>query len=245
VIIEDADGGSDRVSTNLLTYVLPDNVERLDFTGPGANSGDGNVDANVMNGASGDNVMNGLAGADLLQGRAGDDTMSGGADNDRVIGNSGVDTLRGDGGNDLLVGRLGDDVLNGGADADLLVGGEGDDQLTGGLGLDRLLGNAGADSFIYTDITDSGPDRATQDRIFAFSSADGDRIDLSAIDAIASSGADDAFTFVAAFSGEAGQLIVQDNGATVIVAMDVTGNGAADAAIFVQVATLDAVDFIL
>jgi Ca2+-binding RTX toxin-like protein len=165
-----------------------------------------------------------------------DDLLAGGTGEGIFSGGAGVDRLFGAGGSDTLNGSDGDDLIVGGGDGDLM---------TSGHGRDPMLGNAGADQFICADIADSTTARAGQDRIFGLVSGDGDKIGHSAIDAIASSGADDAFTFVGAFTGEAGQLIVQDNGAAVIVAMDVTGDGAVDAVIFVQVAALDAGDFIL
>jgi hypothetical protein len=72
-----------------------------------------------------------------------------------------------------------------------------------------------------------------------------DKIDLSGIDAIAVSSFDNAFRFVKAFTGSAGQAVINDNGATVTVALDVTGNGIEDGQIFVLVASLSADDFVL
>lgn len=262
-MIETATGGSDRVRTGLLDFTLPDEVERLDFSSSGSNNGAGNAQNNVINGTAGANQLNGLDGDDLLQARAGNDQLTGGAGNDRLLGQGGSDTLNGDDGNDLLVGGVGSDqlfggddndrligqgssdTLNGGAGRDLLVGGGGDDVLIGGGGSDRLLGNAGADRFVFEDISDTGVGFINQDRIFGFSSADGDKIDLFGIDAIAVSSFDNAFRIVNAFTGSAGQAVIIDNGATVTVALDVTGNGFQDGEIFVQVASLSADDFLL
>ena len=95
---------------------------------------------------------------------------------------------------------------------DILVGDHGDNRLTGRFGPDVLTGNGGADTFVYLKVDDSYFDNATnQDRndtIEDFSSSQGDKIDLSAIDAIAgNANANDAFTYIgsAGFSA-AGQV---------------------------------------
>jgi Ca2+-binding RTX toxin-like protein len=88
-----------------------------------------------------------------------------------------------------------------------IVGNAGSNIITGGLGLDTLTGNAGSDRFIFQGLEDSGKSMNSSDVITDFKSAQGDRIDLSAIDAISSSLANDAFVFVgvSAFSA-AGQV---------------------------------------
>ncbi len=111
--------------------------------------------------------------ADRMQGNSGDDNL---------VGWQGADALAGGDGNDVLRGRMGHDVLHGNSGNDILAGGRGNDILTGG---------AGSDLFSYLLINHGG------DRINDFHGggvAGGDRIDLSAIDAIAG-GADDAFLF--------------------------------------------------
>ncbi|MGK9232824.1 hypothetical protein KXS07_14330 [Inquilinus limosus] len=65
----------------------------------------------------------------------------------------------------------------------LFYGGDGNDTLAFGSGRDWMSGGAGADAFVYYD-TDSGYyRRGFGDMIRDFSSAQGDKIDLSAIDA--------------------------------------------------------------
>lgn len=134
--------------------------------------------------------------------------------------------------------------LRGGAGNDTLTGGAGGDTLFGGLGADILTGGGGGDIFMLRAAAESTA--STRDRIADFAS--GDKIDLSAIDALAGGG-DDAFTFVgaAAFSG-AGQLRVTASGADWLVEADIDGNGVADLAVLVRTqsgATLLAGDFIL
>ncbi|MBJ7415170.1 MAG: hypothetical protein JHC88_06885 [Niveispirillum sp.] len=123
-------------------------------------------------------------------------------------------------------------VITGGAGADTLTGGGGADTLTGGLGGDSFVLAAAADSPVATPVT-----------ISDFVAADGDRIDLTAIDANSTTGGDDAFTFIgtAAFSNVAGQLRIQAVGADLQVLGDVNGDGTADFAItLTAVATLAA-----
>jgi Ca2+-binding RTX toxin-like protein len=99
--------------------------------------------------------------------------------------------------------------LIGGAGNDLLRGGGGNDAFFGGLGADQLQGNGGADTFFYTQVNQSAA--AARDIILGF--AAGDKIDLSAIDAVAG-GANDAFTFIGfgAFTAAGQVRLVQEAG---------------------------------
>ena len=140
-----------------------------------------------------------------------------------IYGNSGDNVLCGLDGDDRLFGGSGDDLLLGGAGDDRLDGQDGNDTLIGGAGADRLYGGAGADLFIYQSVTDSLV--AARDTIVGFSAAQGDRIDLSQIDANALITGDQHFTYIgsAAFTG-AGQLRF-DKG---VLSGDINGNRAAD-----------------
>ena len=130
----------------------------------------------------------------------------------RIDGNAGANNMDGGDGNDSLYGLGGDDTLIGGAGADFLDGGSGADRLEGGLGADRFyFGNAGD---------------AHRDVIVDFNVTQGDRIELSAIDANSRLAGDQAFAWIgsAAFGSVAGQLRF-GNG---ILEGDVDGDGAAD-----------------
>jgi hypothetical protein len=184
----------------------------------------------------------GLAGADEVLAGAGNDFIHGGGAADTLHGGEGSDTIRGGSGNDLIVGDAG---------ADWLQGGEGDDTLIGGAGADRLKGGTGADHFRMLDVADS-PWR-DGDTIVDFDAAEGDRIDLSAIDTdpVAPGDQDFAFIGTAAFSGSAAapgvaelRYMARDNG--VVVLADVNGDGRADMEIRVAgVASLQESDFLL
>ena len=152
------------------------------------------------------NVIDGLA----LTGTTKADTLTGGA---------AEDTINGLGGNDTLSGAGGADTINGGDGADTLIG---------GAGADRLTGGAGADTFTYQALGDSSVLLA--DFITDFSTAQGDKIGLSAIDANTGLAGDQAFSWIgtSVFSGVAGQLRYYQSGGDTFVTGDVNGDGLGD-----------------
>jgi Ca2+-binding RTX toxin-like protein len=135
-------------------------------------------------------------------------------------GNALANVIRGGGKDDRLAGLAGDDVLDGGAGKDVLVGGSGRDELTGG---------SGADVFDFDTASDTAVGRRCD--VVMFMQAEGDRIDLSGIDADGNgSNGDQAFTWVnarhlnAAFSKVEGQLRFAQG----ILMGDTDGDGEAD-----------------
>ena len=145
----------------------------------------------------------------------GADSIDGGAGNDQIHGGAGGDGLR---------GGLGDDNLSGGGQDDLIVGGAGRDHLTGG---------AGADRFDFNRASDSGLG-ALRDVVTDFTAGQ-DVIDLSGIDASTGQGGNQAFAFVgtAAFGAEA-QLRLVQSGSSVLVQLNLTGTGGAEAQIVLR-----------
>nr|WP_272916479.1 type I secretion C-terminal target domain-containing protein [Qipengyuania vulgaris] len=131
-------------------------------------------------------------------------------------------------GADYLDGGADNDTLNGGGHDDILIGGAGDDVLIGSWGIDTLTGGTGADTFVF-NTGHTGRWQGIADVITDFSQAEGDIIDLSAIDAVAG-GADDAFIFIgnASFSGTAGELQFYTSGDETFVSGDTDGDGVAD-----------------
>jgi Ca2+-binding RTX toxin-like protein len=217
------------------------------------NGGDG---VDTLYGGDGVDILDGGAGADILDGGLGNDVflvddagdttveaLNGGADTVRstalsyALGdNVEVLTFTGSGdfvgaGNGLqntLTGGDGDDTLSGLAGNDKLVGGAGADRLIGGAGGDNLTGGTGADTFVFQLASDSAG--SLVDTIVDFSSAQGDSIDLTAIDANSLLAGDQAFTLIGAtaFSHQAGQLRYVVSDANVFVLGDMDGDGIAD-----------------
>jgi Ca2+-binding RTX toxin-like protein len=175
--------------------------------------------ADVVTGNGGDDAVKGGGGDDVIDGGAGDDTLKGEAGDDMLAGGSGDDTL--DGGS-------GDDALTGGHDDDILIGGGGNDELTGGGGTDQLIGGSGADRFVFDDV--AGSPTQAPDLVFDFNAVQGDRIDVSGIDAISGTTENDEFNFIGddAFSGSAGELRFVHDLADGLLEGDVNGDGTAD-----------------
>jgi len=197
------------------------------FGGIGDDTLSGGMGDDRLSGNDGLDELFGNDGDDVIGGGAGDDVADGGEGNDRLLGGIGNDMLSGGIGNDRVMGENGFDTLRGDAGNDILDGGSGDDLLIGGTGLDYLTGGTGADTFAFLSIADAAP--ATRDRILDFSRADGDIIDLSAIDANTTLGGDQLFTIVSAFTGAGGELVLVNlGGGNTRVVGDVTGDGLSD-----------------
>ncbi|HEY0436227.1 MAG TPA: calcium-binding protein, partial [Phenylobacterium sp.] len=212
---------------------------------------------NLTGSAYGDTLTGGTAG-NLLSGLAGDDSLTGGAGADTMVGGTGNDTYAVDKSSDVVTENPGEgfDVIvasvtytlpvnverltltgtaingAGNGDANLITGNSGNnllsglggaDTLDGGAGADSLAGGLGADRFVFGDV-------AAPDTITDFSHAQGDLIDLSAIDANSGLVGDQGFVFIgtAAFHGVAGELRYAQAGSGVVVTGDLNGDGFAD-----------------
>jgi Ca2+-binding RTX toxin-like protein len=199
----------------------------------------------TLQGREGDNLLIGRAeGIDIVLAR-GDidfeltDSQLRGWGTDSLV-NIDQATLIGDNGSNVFdasaftVGTVeiraggGDDILLGGAGRDRLAGGFGDDLVDGGLGRDHLLGGPGADTFRFESIEEV----ALGDIVGDFDLDEGDKIDLSLIDADLTVAGDQAFVSFSqgtVFSGEfteAGALFFEQSTHTLFGNID--AEGAAD-----------------
>jgi serralysin len=135
-----------------------------------------------------------------------------------------------------LDGRDGGDILAGGAGKDVLLGGAGIDTLRGGAGRDIMSGGADADTFGFFFTSETGKTAKTRDVITDFNHAEGDKIDLSVIDAIKGTVGNDPFHLTAnsglgGFTHSAGELRIVSAKGGAIVSGD--GDGKADFSILV------------
>jgi Ca2+-binding RTX toxin-like protein len=133
----------------------------------------------------------------------------------------------------VLVGNGGANSLDGGAGNDLLNGGLGADTLIGGAGNDILIGGGGADTFAVTQASINFSHLGgmlESDTLNDLIVGEGDKLDLSAIDADSTTGGDQAFQLVGSFSHQAGQMTLSYSGGTNITTLqlDVDGDGQAD-----------------
>ncbi|MRD47237.1 hypothetical protein GHT07_08095 [Caenimonas koreensis DSM 17982] len=205
-----------------------------------ATGGSGNDN---LTGNAADNRLDGGGGFDAMAGGGGDDTYivdntrdsvteQASEGNDTVYSSvtftlkseietlvlTGTGNIGGTGNNaaNLLMGNQGNNSLNGSG---------GDDLLDGGAGADRLTGGAGADIFRF-EVGDTGVGSKGRDTITDFKYAQGDRIDLRAIDANELIEGMQTFTLVAgkAFTGHAGELVFSRS----VLSADTDGDGLAD-----------------
>lgn len=197
-----------------------------------------NANANWFDGGTGHDVLSMGGGNDTALGGRGNDTIYGGDGNDSLNAGIGRDVVLGGNGSDTLIGGLGTDLLSGGNGNDRIDGGDGNDTLSGDagsdvlisfLGTDRMTGGAGADRFVFVNVYDSSAG-AGFDTITDFKHSEGDRIDISGIDANYDATGDAAFTFLgtAAFTGAGAELRVEATATGWSVQGDLDGDGTAD-----------------
>jgi serralysin len=126
------------------------------------------------------------------------------------------------------VGGAARDYLVGNHVGNVLRGNGGNDVLNGLGGSDTLVGGAGADEFRFTDL--GGVDRITD---FAKTV---DVINLGEIDANSQVAGNQAFTWAAAFTGQAGQAVLSYSAGadTTTLKLDVNGDGASDLGVVIN-----------
>ena len=218
----------------------------------------------VLNGDSGSDTMVGGTGDDTFRANAATDIIVEAAGEGRDLVYSGVNwtlgstledlTLAGTAyrgqGNGLanqVTGNARDNMLEGFGEADTIYGGDGrdtlygmlgDDLLFGGKGNDTFSGGAGADRFVFGALGDLVDTLfGNSEDIVDFSSAEGDVIDLSGVDAKSGVRGNQAFTFIggAAFSGHKGELRAEGSPDGTTVEGDVDGDGQRDFRILVYI----------
>lgn len=228
--------------------------------------------ADILTGGDTTTTIYGYGGNDRLNGGGGNDVLIGGTGADRLEGGSGTDTASYAGAtkgvtasltkaslntNDAkgdtyvsienLMGSNYADKLTGNSVVNVLVGGAGNDQLYGAKGADDLYGGSGNDVFLFTALSDSTVSATGRDTIFDFY-GNGDRIDLSAIDANTKLTGNQAFKFIGteAFHGKAGELQYIQKASDTYIQGDVNGDKKTDFTIHIDDRlSLDKYDFIL
>lgn len=142
----------------------------------------------------------------------------------------------------------GNDTLSTTAWRDTLEGFAGNDRLHGGSGADNLYGGSGSDTFIFTSLKDSYGKKAFRDTIYDFSHREGDKIDLTTIDARTKIKGNQPFKYIGKqdFHKKPGEVRWEKVKGGVYVHGDVNGDGKADLSIFLaNVAKLVKSDFYL
>jgi Ca2+-binding RTX toxin-like protein len=179
------------------------------------------------------NRLDGGAGADILDGGPGNDTVgySGSAAAVSVDLTTGIAT-GGDAQGDTL---LEIENLVGSRFNDTLRGNDGSNVIDGGSGADKLTGGAGADTFVWHSTADTGTTPATADTVTDFNLAEGDKLDLSAIDANATATGQQHFSFIgtAGFTA-AGQINWFTDGHDTFIEMNTNADDAPEATIRIQ-----------
>jgi Ca2+-binding RTX toxin-like protein len=203
----------------------------------------------TLRGSDGDNILNGGAGRDYFDGGLGSDTVDysfiGIATTvNLATGQATWETAPG--ATETLVsienarGGSGKDNLTGNALTNRLEGNAGSDVLYGAGGADFMFGGADADRFVFKSASESRPGMA--DTIADLNIAEGDRIDLSAIDANPFMVLDQAFTLGGGYGPGLGigQLVIRpvlDSDGEFTIRADITGDSLFDLDILVHQVT--------
>lgn len=187
VVVEDLDGGADRVWTSLGVYSLGANLESLSYTDVGDFTGYGNDLDNGFSGGVGNETFFGGQGDDKFQGSLGADTFYGGDGRNSVdysksklaniinlvtnINNGGdaegdvlfdVYQISASNYDDVVTGDDKDNVVYGRGGIDIIHGGGGNDKLDGGAGADILYGGAGDDTYTIDEAADQTIEAANE-----------------------------------------------------------------------------------
>ena len=224
-----------------------------------------------IRGGYGNDALYGMDGADVLRGDSGNDTLDGGAAGDTMIGGVGNDIYIVDAFNDVVeevVGQGFDRVqtsvsysLAPGSEVEVLettdptavtaidlvgndhnntiTGNDGVNVIVGGLGIDTSRGNGGADGFLWSSIAEVG-----SDDVVDYSSAQGDVLHFTNIDANETMADNQDFTFIgtAAFTAP-GQINWFTNGTDTFIQLNTDADPAEEGSI--QLHTAPSGDLVL
>lgn len=254
---------ADGQSIEVVALGNADGKKALDLTG--------NALGQTLRGNQGNNVLDGMGGGDTLEGLGGNDIYIVHTMGDIIVeaANSGFDRVFSIGSYALAVansieylaardtkavtslnlyGNEFGQTIVGNNGVNILEGGDGDDTLIAGRGMDDLYGGGGKDTFVYTTAAQIGNSSQLSDLIYDFSQAEGDRIDLSGIDANVTAKGNQKFSFLETepFTAKAGQLTVESDGVMLYVMGDINGDGESDFMLMLSSnLVLRAQDFIL
>lgn len=246
-VIEVAGGGSDTIFAYCdMTLLAGSQIERITAVGLTGLSLTGNELANIF--------QSNATRADTMAGGLGNDTYYVRNQSDQVIeaSSAGSDriyasvdyTLLADSYVEYLYAScLADLSLTGNTLHNRIVGGAGDDVITGGGGRDTLTGGTGADVFVFETVSDSGTG-TNRDAITGFVSGL-DKIDLTQIDAHTTVAGHQSLAF-SDLTPAAHSVWLRLSGASLVVRIDVTGDGVMDAEISLGgISSVTALDFLL
>jgi Ca2+-binding RTX toxin-like protein len=273
VVTEFAGQGSDTVWASI-HYTLGDQVENLTLFNIGGLNGTGNDLDNVIVGNDYDNLLNGGGGADTIAGNNGADIIDGGTGADTMLGGQGFDIFIVDDANDLVLEYAGEGFdqvqttvsysLAHGSEVEVLyadpatttaainligneldnivVGNDGINIIAGGLGVDTLRGNGSGDVFLWSSIGEAG--LSNPDIVADYSSAQGDVLHFTTIDADETVAGNQDFTFIgtAAFTAP-GQINWFSNGTDTFIQLNTDAD--ADAEGMIQLSGVPSGDSIL
>jgi hypothetical protein len=244
----DGGAGADKLNGGLGTDHLTGGVGADQLSGgDGGDTLDGGADNDLLDGGAGADGMTGGLGNDVfIVDDAGDQTIEAAGEGYDIVrtaldgwvlganfeglelqGSADIDGS----GNALanqLTGNDGANTLSGLAGVDTITGGDGNDIIIGGLGGDLLRGGADADTFVV--LQESVGNAALEtDTVYDYSAGDGDRIDLSAIDADSTQQGNQAFTLAeSGFTRTAGEMTLTFASGQTTLKLDVNGDGKAD-----------------
>jgi serralysin len=153
------------------------------------------------------NVFNGGAGTDTISyAPRDDDSTQGGSAVTINLSAGTVET-----GTSRIETLVSIENATGSGESDIIQGSAVANRLEGAGGLDELTGLAGADRFVFAKVSHSPVVSGDMDLVTDFSRAQGDRIDVSGIDAKSGVSGNQAFTFIGTgdFTGAKGQLRIE------------------------------------